>query len=126
MNNMESNKEQAVSFLKLVSSGLVEEAYSKYVSPEFRHHNPYFPGNIEALKEGMEDSAVKRPDKILQVHQAIEENNLVMVHSHIKQSPEDIGSAVVHIFRFEKEQIVELWDVGQAVPEDSQNENGMF
>jgi predicted SnoaL-like aldol condensation-catalyzing enzyme len=36
------------------------------------------------------------------------------------------GGAVVHIFRFEGGLIVELWDVGQDVPEQSVSENGMF
>jgi predicted SnoaL-like aldol condensation-catalyzing enzyme len=33
---------------------------------------------------------------------------------------------VIHIFRFEEDRIVELWDVGQEIPEDSPNDNGMF
>ncbi len=44
-----SHRETAVSFLKLAASGKVREAYSKYVSPNFRHHNPYFRGDREAL-----------------------------------------------------------------------------
>lgn len=49
-----------------------------------------------------------------------------MVHSLVKQNPEDLGRAVVHIFRFQDNKIVELWDIGQPIPEDSPNENGMF
>ena len=29
-------------------------------------------------------------------------------------------------FRFQGDRIVELWDLGQPVPEKSPNENGMF
>ena len=36
-------KESAISFLKLAASGNVSEAYGNYLSPNFRHHNPYFP-----------------------------------------------------------------------------------
>jgi predicted SnoaL-like aldol condensation-catalyzing enzyme len=50
----------------------------------------------------------------------------VMVYSRIKQKVEDLGAAVVHIFRFHKGKIVEMWDVGQPVPKDSPNENGML
>jgi predicted SnoaL-like aldol condensation-catalyzing enzyme len=32
----------------------------------------------------------------------------------------------VHIFRFEQGRIVELWDLGQEVPESSPNQYGMF
>jgi len=33
---------------------------------------------------------------------------------------------VVHILRFEGDRIVELWDIGQEIPQDSPNEHGMF
>jgi predicted SnoaL-like aldol condensation-catalyzing enzyme len=32
----------------------------------------------------------------------------------------------VHIFRFEGNQIIEEWEVGQEVPQDSPNEHGVF
>jgi hypothetical protein len=35
-------KEAALTFLKLVAGGQVDEAYAKYVAPGFRHHHPYF------------------------------------------------------------------------------------
>jgi len=39
-----NNKERAIAFLRLASSGKVREAYETYVHPDFRHHNLYFPG----------------------------------------------------------------------------------
>jgi predicted SnoaL-like aldol condensation-catalyzing enzyme len=33
---------------------------------------------------------------------------------------------VVHLLRFEHGKIVEFWDVAQAVPEEVENELGMF
>jgi len=50
----------------------------------------------------------------------------VVVHSHVMLKSNDLGVAVVHIFRFEKGRIVELWDLGQPVPENSPNQYGMF
>jgi predicted SnoaL-like aldol condensation-catalyzing enzyme len=32
----------------------------------------------------------------------------------------------VHIFRFDKGMIAELWDIAMAVPAKNINENGMF
>ncbi|WP_026564906.1 nuclear transport factor 2 family protein [Bacillus sp. UNC41MFS5] len=122
-----STKEKAVSFLQLVASGKVREAYQTFVHPDFRHHNPYFRGDAESLMIAMEENAALNPNKILEVKLAIQENDKVAVYSHIRQHPEDhLGGAVVHIFRFQDNQIVELWDIGQPIPEDSQNENGMF
>ncbi|RAT97149.1 nuclear transport factor 2 family protein [Brevibacillus sp. Leaf182] len=121
-----SLKENAVSFLQLVASGNVREAYQRYTGPNFRHHNPFFRGDAHSLMLAMEENAAKNPHKILEVKRAIEEGDIVAVHSHVKQNQEDLGGAVVHIFRFHNDQIVEFWDVGQPIPDDSPNENGMF
>ena len=122
----ESNKNTAVSFLKLASSGKVQEAYTKFVGEEFRHHNPFFEGSAASLQAGMEANALQNPDKVLDVKRVIAEGELVAVHSHVQQKPGERGAAVVHIFRFENGRIVELWDLGQPVPEESPNQFGMF
>ncbi|SFA85187.1 MULTISPECIES: ester cyclase [unclassified Bacillus (in: firmicutes)] len=121
-----SLKEKAVSFLQLVASGEVREAYRRYISPDFRHHNPFFQGDADSLMLAMEENAAKNPNKILEVKRVIEEGDNVAVHSHVKQKQDDLGVAVVHIFRFHNNFIVELWDVGQPIPENSPNENGVF
>jgi len=122
----DSNKDAAVAFLKLGASGKVREAYSRFVAAGFRHHNPFFEGSAEALMAGMEENARQNPNKVLEVKRAVAEGELVVVHSHMRQKPGDLGAAVVHIFRFEKGRIVELWDLGQPVPDKSPNQYGMF
>ena len=120
------NKDAAVSFLKMASSGNVREAYSKFVGPEFKHHNPFFEGSAESLMNGMEENAHQNPNKVLDVKHAIAEGAFVAVHSYVRQNHDDPGGAVVHIFRFEDDRIVELWDVGQPMPKESPNQHGMF
>jgi len=122
----DSNKNAAVSFLKMVASGKVQEAYSKFVGEGFRHHNPFFEGSAESLQAGMQANALQNPDKVMEVKRVIAEGELVAVHSHVQQKPGDRGAVVVHIFRFENGHIVELWDLGQPVPEESPNQFGMF
>jgi len=122
----ENNKEAAVSFLQLATSGKVREAYAKFVGAGFRHHNPFYEGTAKALMTGMEENAPQNPSKAMEVKRAIAEGDLVAVHSHVRLKPGDRGVAVVHIFRFEAGRIVELWDVGQPVPEESPNQFGMF
>lgn len=121
-----SNKDAAVSFLKMAASGQIREAYSKFVEPDFRHHNPFFEGSAEALMKGMEENARQNPDKALEVKRVIAEGEFVAVHAYVRHKPAEPGAAVMHIFRFENGRIVELWDVGQAVPEVSPNQYGMF
>lgn len=119
-------KDAAVGFLQLVAAGNVREAYERHIGPGFRHHNPFFRGDAVSLMEAMQANAASNPDKVLEVKRALQDGEQVAVLSHIRQRPGDRGAAVVHIFRFEGGRIVELWDIGQAVPEDAVNENGMF
>lgn len=121
-----SHREMACSFLELVASGKVQEAYRRYVSPDFRHHNAYFRGDRESLLRGMEENAITHPHKQLEIKKTLEDGDLVMTYSHVRFEPGNAGAAVVHIFRFEEDAIVEMWDLGQAIPPDSSNENGMF
>lgn len=121
-----SHKTAAMDFLRLASSGKVKEAYRSYVSASFRHHNPYFQGDAATLMAAMEENAAANPHKEIEILRTLEEGDLVAVHACVKLKPGDLGIATIHIFRFESDYIVELWDVGQPVPEDSPNKNGMF
>jgi predicted SnoaL-like aldol condensation-catalyzing enzyme len=123
---METKKTIAVDFLQRAASGSVREAFASHVSAHFRHHNPFFSGDAGSLLEGMEKAARQNPDKRLMVQHTLEDGDFVAVHSHVRQRSDDPGAAVVHLFRFEGDRIVELWDVGQPVPPDAVNANGMF
>ena len=119
-------RQAAITFLKLAASGKVSEAFAQYISADFRHHNPYFPGDARSLKAGMMEAHQKFPNTTLEVKHVFEEDDLVAVHSRVTHSADTPEIAVVHIFRFEKGRIAELWDVGMEAPKDSPNENGMF
>jgi predicted SnoaL-like aldol condensation-catalyzing enzyme len=121
-------KEVAQGFLRMASSGRVQEAYDTYVARQsFKHHNPFFAGDAESLKQAMEDAHKTQPNKHLEIVHTIDDGNLVAVHSHVTRvDPKQPDIAVVHVFRFEGDRIAELWDVGQQVPKDSPNANGMF
>jgi predicted SnoaL-like aldol condensation-catalyzing enzyme len=123
---MSKRKDVAVSFLQAAASGRVREAYGKHVDKAFKHHNPYFAGTADALMTGMEENARQNPQKRLDVLHAVEEGDLVAVHSRVQHNPSDRGAALVHLFRFDGDRIAELWDVGQPVPAETVNRNGMF
>jgi predicted SnoaL-like aldol condensation-catalyzing enzyme len=124
--SIEDNKRMAVTFLKQVAVGDIEAAYDAFIAPGFVHHNAYFAGDRASLKAGMQAAAMARPEKTIEVKRAIGEGDMVVTHSHVRQFPADAGAAVVHLFRFERGWIVELWDVGQPVPEQQVNAHGVF
>jgi predicted SnoaL-like aldol condensation-catalyzing enzyme len=121
-----SHKDAATSFLRLAASGEVERAFATYTAPNFRHHNPYFRGDAKSLASAMAENAAQNPQKQLRVERVIEEGDLVAVHGRVRHNPTAPEIALVHIFRFEGDRIAELWDIGQAPPESSPNEYGMF
>ena len=121
-----NNKEIAISFLNGAASGKPDEAYGTYIGANSRHHNAHFKVGAESLKGGMSEAHEKFPDTRLDVQHVLEEGDLVAVHSRVKHSTDTPDIAVVHIFRFEGDEIAELWDVGMEVLKDSPNENGVF
>lgn len=120
-----NKKDIATSFLRLASSSKTRKAYEKYIHPQFRHHNAYFKGDRESLLKAMEENAQQFPDKKYETLRALEDGNLVAVQGKVKLSPDSQWS-VIHIFRFEDDKIVEMWEASQEVLEDSPNENGLF
>ena len=119
-------KKAAIDFLTLASSGKIHEAYSQYVDENFIQHNGHFKGDRQSLMQAMEENYVQNPNKVITVKHALSDGDLVAIHSHVKLDPQETGMALVHIFRFKGSRIVELWDLGEPVPAEAVNENGMF
>jgi predicted SnoaL-like aldol condensation-catalyzing enzyme len=117
-------KTTAIEFLKLAGSGQVREAYAKHIAPDFIHHNLYFKGDRESLLKAMEEAHLSHPNKSIDVKFAYQDGDRVILHSLVIKETMEI--AVVHIFRFSGNKIVELWDVGMQIPADSPNQNGAF
>ena len=122
----QSRKAAAIDFLHLASSGRVREAFERRVAPDFRHHNPWFRGDAASLMMAMEENSRQYPKKRVFVLASLEDGDMVAIYSRVRHEPDDIGVAVVHLFRFVGDRIVELWDVGQEVPATTVNEYGMF
>lgn len=122
-----SKKEIAISFLKMAGSGDVKTAYEKFIAPDFIHHNQYFKGDRQSLMAAMEEASKVSPNKSIEIKHAYEDGNTVITHSLVtRQNPNEPDITVIHIFRFENDRVVELWDVGQAILKDLPNENGVF
>jgi predicted SnoaL-like aldol condensation-catalyzing enzyme len=121
-----SHKEIASEFLSFAASTNVREGYGKHVAQGFRHHNPYFRGDANSLMLAQEENAKTYPSKVLEIKHVIEDGDLVAIHAHVKLKPDDVGLALVHIFRFEGDRIAELWDIAQQLPENSPNQYGAF
>jgi predicted SnoaL-like aldol condensation-catalyzing enzyme len=121
-----SHKTIAIDVFQQASKGKAREAFRAHVGPEFRHHNPFFKGDGASLATAMDENAVENPEKTCQILRAVQDGDLVVVHARVRVTPSGPPASVVHIYRFEGDNIVELWDVSQPVPAEQLNDNGMF
>ena len=121
-----TRKQIATTFLQNAAEGNVEPMFAQYAASNFVHHNPYFPSDARSLSAAMADNARKNPGKKCTIHRAIEEGDVVALHSHVRHNAQEPGYALVHIFRFEGDKIAELWDIAMEVPANSPNKAGMF
>lgn len=102
------------------------EAAKKYIGDKYIQHNPFVPNGAEAFYSYFEGHFKKNPESRAIIKRAIADGDLVVLHVHSKQNKNDLGRAVVDIFRVENGKIVEHFDVIQAVPEKTANGNTMF
>jgi predicted SnoaL-like aldol condensation-catalyzing enzyme len=122
-----AKKDLAVLFLKMAAAGEVRTAYEKFIAPDFIHHNQYFAGDRQSLLQAMEEAHQSSPNRSLEVKHAFEDGEYVVTHSLVmRKDPDALPIAVVHIFRFKNNQVVELWDLGQELIKTSPNQYGAF
>ena len=119
-----TQKKTAKAFLELVGTGKVDEAYERFVSDSFIHHNQYFKGDRESLKLAMTEAHQTNPNISIDIKSCYKDGPIVITHSLVTKK--DMSIAVVHIFHFSDGKIEELWDLGQVIEKDSPNIHGLF
>jgi predicted SnoaL-like aldol condensation-catalyzing enzyme len=104
-------------------------AFDRHAADPYYQHDPGIANGREAAKAALEDLFAANPQARSDVKRVIAEGDLVAVHHHVRLDPDDPadrGSAVLDIFRVRDGRVVEHWNVAQAVPETSLNDNTMF
>ncbi len=122
---MMDRKMAALEFLRRVREGNRPEA-EKFLAAGARHHNAYFAAGMPALLDAAAAAAKTAPERRMTIKRVLADGDYVAVHSHVQHKPGDAGVALVHILRFEGDRIAEVWDIGQPVPADNPNADGMF
>lgn len=121
------NKEIVLDFYKMIFEDRQPlKAIERHVGDTYTQHNPDYANGPEAIKVAFPAVIDANPDMSFDIKQVFAEGDSVILHSHYKANKNDLGLAIMDIFRLEDEKIVEHWDVLQAVPETSANENTMF
>lgn len=101
-------------------------AASAYLGPKYVQHNPKAADGAAGFAQFVDYLRKNHPQARSEIRRAFTDGDFVILHIHEKLKPEDRGNAIVDIFRLENGKIVEHWDVKQAIPDQSANNNGMF
>ncbi len=122
----QENKQMVIDFYTMAfEKKLVKEAFEKYVGDIYIQPNPRVPDGKEAAVKFLSERFRDTPQRIVEIKRVIGDGDLVAVHVHSRNNPEDRGGAIVDIFRVEHGKIVEHWDVIRPVPETAANQNTM-
>jgi predicted SnoaL-like aldol condensation-catalyzing enzyme len=126
--HLERNKAAVVGFYTTAFNDKQPvEAVKRYGGPVYIQHNPLAADGFQAFIDFVNFFTTQNPQLHVDIKRVIAECDMVVTHSHLMLNPSDRGSAVADIFRLNRQgKIVEHWDVIQAVPETSANDNTMF
>lgn len=102
------------------------EAARLYIGDHYIQHNPDVPNGAEPFYAYFEGFFRDNPQLRATIHRVIADGDLVALHVHSQETPDDPGRAIVDIFRVENGKIVEHFDVIQPVPATTANGNTMF
>jgi predicted SnoaL-like aldol condensation-catalyzing enzyme len=122
----ERNKAIATAFYEAALNNHNYEDAAQYMGVTYTQHNP----NAQDDKQGFADFlAWLRENHPLSrgiIKRIWADGDYVIMHVLERRHPDDRGDAVVDIFRFDGDKIVEHWDVTQSIPEKLAHSNGMI
>lgn len=126
MQNINTNKKNAVGFYKMAYDGEPRKAVEMYVGEQYIQHNPLVGNGKEPFISYFDRMAQEYPEKGIEFVRVIGEGDLVALHTH-QIWPDDEEYVTMDFFRFDKKgKIVEHWDAMQVIPPESKNGNTMY
>ncbi|MGH0944455.1 nuclear transport factor 2 family protein [Bacillus mycoides] len=122
----EKNKKMVVDFYNEVFNKHNIDIIPKYVSQDYKQHNPFVADGRKVFMDFFKGDFVKNPNSSAEIKRVVAEGDMVALHVHSRANSQDKGVAIVDIFRIKNGKIVEHWDVIQEIPNEAANDNTMF
>jgi predicted SnoaL-like aldol condensation-catalyzing enzyme len=124
--NTARNESIVLRYLRELTGKHNLSAVDRFVSPTLYQHDPTLADGSAATRTAYADLFAAYPQYTATVAKVLAEGDLVAVHTHVQDTPGDLGTSVYDIFRVQHGKIVEHWMATQDVPATSVNGNSMF
>lgn len=104
----------------------VAKAFAEFVRPDYIQHSPGLPDGPAAAVEMLTEK-FGNPDLHLAVRRRLLDGDMavLLIHGEVT-GPNPTRFAVVDVYRFDGDWIVEHWDVNQRFPDDLANAHPFF
>ncbi|WP_445394210.1 nuclear transport factor 2 family protein [Stenotrophomonas maltophilia] len=122
----EANRQLVVNFYDSFFNRHDTAQAAMVIANDYRQHNPGVADGRAPLVDYFTGFFKANPQSRARIVRSAANGDLVWLHVHSTNGNEDLGRAVLDIFRVENGQLVEHWDVIQNVPDTSSNSNTMF
>jgi len=122
----ESNKRTVLAFYETALNRSDFDEAAVHFGPQYIQHNPMIKDGIDGFRSFLQDLKAQFPDLRSEIKRVFADGDFVILHVHARRKPDELGLAIVDIFRLQHGKIVEHWDVRQPLTETSANTNGMF
>ena len=122
----QANLDLVLAMFAEVLNPMDSSAVDRFIAPDYIQHSQLAPPGRDALKAFLDMIRAETPDAVHDVKRAFVDGDHVVVHYHVRRWPDDLGWAVIDIFRIEDGLIAEHWDVLQDVVEGGPNPVGPF
>lgn len=125
---IERNKANVLAFYELgINRFQPQKAADLYLGDVYLQHNPHVADGAKAFVQAFTELAQSKPQARGTIKRVIAEGDLVVLHVHRQDTPDDVGRAVIDIFRLDDNgKIVEHWDVSQPIPDKTVSGRSMF
>jgi predicted SnoaL-like aldol condensation-catalyzing enzyme len=121
-----ANLDLVLAMFEHVLNPMDSSAVDRFIAPGYIQHNQGAEPGREGLKKFLDMIREQTPEAVHDVKRAFVDGDHVTVHYHVRRWPDDLGWAVIDIFRIEDGRIAEHWDVMQDVVEGGPNPNSPF
>lgn len=124
--NRESNKRTVLAFYETALNRSDFDEAAVHFGPQYIQHHPMVKDDIDGFRSFLQDLKAQFPELRGEIKRVFADGDFVILHVHARRTPDELGLAIVDIFRLAHGKIVEHWDVRQPLTETSANTNGMF